>query len=116
VQSPAYAEGVLPGGTPLAAGIRKSQPQGCRHEWIGHPPIDLGVDFGGLGDERFGRSLGGDANAYLDQRGYGPARDHGEYDLYRDWLANGRTLNRLIRSMQQLSMRALAASTGRKAL
>jgi hypothetical protein len=106
VQSPAYAEGVLPGGTPLAAGIRKSQPQGCRHEWIGHPPIDLGVDFGGLGDERFGRSLGGDANAYLDQR---------EYDLYRDWLANGRTLNRLIRSMQQLSMRALAASTGRKA-
>jgi len=38
-----------------------------------------------------------------------------EYDLYRDWIANGRTLNRLIRSMQQLSKRALAAATGRKA-
>lgn len=38
-----------------------------------------------------------------------------EYDLYRDWIANGRTLSRLIRTMQQTSKRALAATTGRKA-
>ena len=37
-----------------------------------------------------------------------------EYDLYRDWIANGRTLTRLVRSMQQISKRALAATTGRK--
>jgi len=38
-----------------------------------------------------------------------------EYDIYRDWIANGRALNRLTRTMQQTSKRALAAITGRKA-
>jgi hypothetical protein len=38
-----------------------------------------------------------------------------EYSLYRRWIANGRTVNRLTRAMQQISKRALVATTGKAA-
>ncbi len=38
-----------------------------------------------------------------------------EFPLYREWIKNNRTLERLLRDMRTVSSRALALTTGRKA-
>lgn len=37
-----------------------------------------------------------------------------EFEIYREWIDNNRTLTRLVRTLQQISGRALAVVTGRK--
>jgi hypothetical protein len=37
-----------------------------------------------------------------------------EFAIYREWIDNNRVLARLVRTMQKISVRALAVVTGRK--